>query len=226
MFHHVKKREEDVLHSKTFFRIATHFNLSQKRVLDLGCGYGEYMQRFGPDSLGITTTPEEVTYGKTVKRDIRFGNVESLDSVLDINEKFDVIWCNNILEHLLSPHSFLVSLKKFSHDDTELLLGTPMIPFPSQLMRVKKFRGALASPHINFFTKKTYECTLRFAGWKVLDNRPFISSIHMLDTLLAPAAPHLYIHCKNNQNYKYPPKKLHEWENDPKYSSLIQIMNG
>lgn len=101
------------MQSKTFARIAKLYNLPNKRVLDIGSGVGSYMQRFGPNSVGITTRQDEVDLGKQISRDIRFANAETLKEKLSPDEKFDVIWCNNIFEHLLSPHSFLVNLKNF-----------------------------------------------------------------------------------------------------------------
>jgi SAM-dependent methyltransferase len=225
MFEHVPQREKNVLASTTFKRIADTFDLKSKRVLDLGCSYGEFMQRFGSNSVGITTTPEEVTYGEQVGRDIRLGNVEFLADTLPTTERFDVIWCNNILEHLLSPHSFFVHLKQYSTPETILILGTPMVPTPLLLTKFRPFRGSLATPHINFFTRHTYRFTAQFAGWDVKQIRPFLNSIHSIDTLANPFVPHLYMVAKNNAAYTYPPKKMHEWEHAPAYSELIKIMN-
>jgi len=104
-----------VLRSRPFALIARRYRLIEKRVLDIGCGFGEYMQRFGSGSVGITATPEEVAYGASIGRDIRLGNAEKLEELLSPNECFVVFWANNIFEHLLSPHAFLVSLKRWAH---------------------------------------------------------------------------------------------------------------
>ena len=60
----IEKRFKMVNDSRTFKRIADTYNTYDKRVLDMGCGYGEYMQRFGKNSVGITTTQAEVDFGK------------------------------------------------------------------------------------------------------------------------------------------------------------------
>lgn len=221
----VKRRYENVWNSTTFKHIADTLDLSGKRLLDLGCGFGEYMQRAKKGSVGITTTPSEVVYGKRHNVDIRLGNVEKLKHTMSTDERFDVFWANNLFEHLLSPHSFLVNLKQFAKPDTLLVLGVPMVPRIQSLMKLKKFRGALASPHINFFNKKTFELTARYAGWDVQYIRPFIFNNSTLDGIVSELAPHLYLVARNNPNYSYPIKKLKEWENDPHYHSLIDIMN-
>lgn len=220
-------RHKAVLASKTFKNIAVSNRLSEARVLDMGCGFGEYMQRFGKNSVGITTTPEEVTYGETHGLDIRIGNVEKLSEYLNPEvDQFDCFWANNLFEHLLSPHAFLVNLKKFAKDDSKIILGVPMVPVLPSLMRVKKFGGALASPHINFFTKDTFKLTVEFAGWRVVDIRSYFFKNSFIDHTTTRFAPHLYITAQNNPGYRYPEKKLKEWENDPLYQDLIKIMHS
>jgi len=218
--------DKQVLQSTTFKRIATDFSLANKKVLDIGCSVGSHMQRFGAGSVGITTNPKEVSLGKVIHRDIRLGNVERLDEVLQSEEAFDVIWCNNIFEHLLSPHAFLVNLKRFATPDTIIILGTPMVPWPTQLMLFRRFRGALASAHVNFFTKKTYTLTVKFTGWSVENISTYKTPSKLLNLLLTPFWPHLYLIAKNDSAYRYHKKKLNEWEHDPLYQPLIEIMNN
>jgi 2-polyprenyl-3-methyl-5-hydroxy-6-metoxy-1,4-benzoquinol methylase len=55
------------------------------------------------------------------------GNVETLDE-LKIEERFEGIWSNNLFEHLLSPHAFLIRLKTMVRPDTRLVLGVPVLP--------------------------------------------------------------------------------------------------
>lgn len=220
---HIHKREKRIYHSRVFTALAKRFDLEQKRVFDIGCGYGEYMQRFGSGSVGITTRSFEVEYGKTCGRDIRLGNAELLKDTLRSGEKFDAIWCNNIFEHLLAPHAFLVHLKEYVHKDSLLILGTPMIPFPAFLTRFSKWRGALALEHINFFTKATYEETVTRTGWDVIENRPFYIPVPILDSCLGVSAPHLYLVAKNNSDFKYHERKKSEWVEDPHYADLLRI---
>ncbi len=226
MENEIEKRFTLVYGSSTFKRIADTYDTYNKKVLDMGCGYGEYMQRFGKNSVGITTTKAEVAYGTSHNIDLRFGNVELLHDILPLQKEFDVLWGNNLFEHLLSPHAFLVNLKQYAKDDALLILGVPMIPKISSLMKVKKFRGALATPHINFFTKEAFRLTAQRAGWDVLDVRSFAFGFALLDRATNMLMPHLYLIAKNNPTYTYPPKKVKEWEDDPHYTSLLTIMGN
>lgn len=162
-FEAVVKRFEPVNRSRTFNRILNILNLRNKKVLDLGCGYGEYLVKFGKNSLGITSTVEEVEYGKIKNIRILKGNVELINA-LRLNEQFEGIWANNLFEHLLSPHSFLMKLKTVAQYDTLLVLGVPVVPRIASLMKINKFGGALSSTHINFFTYETLKLTVQRGG--------------------------------------------------------------
>jgi SAM-dependent methyltransferase len=195
--------------------------LRGKKVLDLGCGYGEYMQLFGKGSVGITTTPHEVEYGNARGIDIRLGNVECIEE-LALPSDFDAIWANNLFEHLLAPHAFLMKLKTIAKPDATLILGVPVIPVVPSLMHLPKFRGALAHAHINFFTRKSLRLTAERAGWKVSAVRPFVASSRVIDDAVGAFMPHLYAIATNDSAFRYHEKKLKEWQ-DPLYQDLLTI---
>ncbi len=220
----VDARFTPVHHSSTFNRILDALDLRTKKVLDLGCGYGEYLVNFGPESLGVTSTVEEVDYGKAKGIRIVKGNVEQLET-LALNEQFEAVWANNLFEHLLAPHAFLMHLKTLAKQDTLLVLGVPVVPRIVSLMKLVKFRGALADPHINFFTKETLRLTVERTGWKVKGLRPFVFQNAFLDKLFSCLAPHLYVVAYNDTNFAYPEKKLKEWENEPHYAEILSLGN-
>lgn len=207
--------------SRTFRRIVRFFAMHERAVLDLGCGFGEYLTIFGKGSVGITTNMREVEEGKKRGLNIVLGNIEEIEK-LDIKNKFDIVWANNFFEHILSPHAFLAKLRMVVVSDTTLLLGVPVIPAISHLLRIKKFRGALASNHINFFTRKTLILTVERAGWVVVDIRPYIISYPPIDRLLGFIVPHLYVVAKCNESFRYAEKKLKEWDGVPYYDSFLK----
>ncbi len=218
----LEKRFVAVSRSATFRRIVDRFELSHKRVLDLGCGYGEYLTHFEKGSLGITTSQEEVRAGKERSLDIRFGNAEFLEEI-SLPDVTEAVWANNLFEHLLSPHAFLMKLKKNVAPGGLLILGVPVVPRVSALVLLSRFRGSLASNHINFFTKETLALTVKRAGWEVSEVRPYWFSPAWLDCAFSWVAPHLYVVAKNNPGFKYPDKKYNEWIADSHYKDLFEI---
>lgn len=218
-----KKRFDGVNSSITFRNICDSFGLHDRAVLDVGCGYGHYLKHFGLGSVGVTTAKDEVDFGKENNLNIIFGNAENLSDTLG-DRNFDVFWANNIFEHLLSPHSFLIKLKRQAANNSLLILGVPVVPKIVSLIKLNKFRGVLASNHINFFTKDTLRLTVFFAGWSVKDVRPFVFKNKFLDKIVSPLWPHLYIIAENDINFRYPQKKIHEWQDDEKYKELLSIV--
>jgi SAM-dependent methyltransferase len=204
----IARRFTNVSASKTFNNILSHFTLTQKKVLDIGCSYGEFLVHFGPGSVGVSIEQEEVDYGTRKGIDIRYGNIESEEFVL--KEQFDVIFANNIFEHLYSPHHFLCAIKKYLKPGGTLILGVPCVPKVVSLLPISKFHGALASGHINFFTKETLRFTAERAGWDVSEVRGFHFALPFIDHLLDPIYPHFYVSAKNDPAFVYPEKRLRE----------------
>lgn len=219
-----QNRFDLVKNSKNFKKIVKDFSLGSKKVLDLGCGFGEHLVFFGEGSVGITTDAEEVAVGKSRGLNIRQGNAEFLEEIFKDRENFEVIWANNIFEHLLSPHAFLMKLKNISSEKTTLILGAPVVPAIYFLAKLNRFRGSLASNHINFYDKKTLILTVEAAGWKVKKIRSplFLNNI-FLDKIVSIFSPFFYIIAENNLDFKYPEKKYSEWEADGHYDYLFKI---
>lgn len=214
-----EERHQKLAKNKTFARLLDRFDLRNKKVLDIGSGWGEYLNLFGEGSLGITGQDIEVSFCKEKGLRSIVCNAEYLD--LYIQEMFDVIWANNFLEHILSPHQFLIRSKRVLTEDGVIIIGVPVVPRIISLMRVKKFSGALADAHISFFTKKTIELTLQYAGYCVIESRPFIFRNKILDRLAAFFAPHVYVIAKINTKFNYSKKKIAEWSNFKEYKELI-----
>jgi SAM-dependent methyltransferase len=204
----IEKRFENVGKSKTFQNILKAYSLNKKSVLDIGSSYGEFLAHFGKGSVGLTISKEESDYGKERGLDNRYGNIE--DENVPVNQKFDAIFANNIFEHLYSPHSFLIKVKKFLKDDGVLILGVPAVPKIVFLWKFSKFRGSLAHSHINFFTRQTLQKTVERGGWFVLENRSFHSKNSILDWLLNLIAPHFYVVARPDMNFSYHEKRQNE----------------
>ena len=73
-------------------------------------------------------------------------------------------------------------------------------------MHIKKFSGALAEAHVGYYTKKTFELIVESAGWSIEQNRGFVLSSLLLDNLISPIIPHMYLIAKNDSEYRYSQK--------------------
>lgn len=192
--------------SKTFARIVRHLALDRKAVLDVGCSEGHHLVAFGTGSLGLTIIPEHAEEAKRRGLLVAIKNVEDKD--FTTGRTFDAIWANNLFEHLESPHPFLMKMREELKPDGILILGVPVIPFFSFLTRLKKFRGAFAVSHVNFFTRRTLIETVRAAGWRVEEARLFYFSNPLLDWCMNLIAPHMYVVLASDADFKYADKRL------------------
>ncbi|HBM45766.1 MAG: Methyltransferase type 11 [Parcubacteria group bacterium GW2011_GWF2_38_76] len=216
----INQRFINVKNSKTFNRIIRLLGLNNKKVFDVGCGFGEYLALFGKGSFGITSTEEEVFVARERGLDVFKTNAE-LISRDSIKNDFGVIWANNLFEHLLSPHYFLMRLRSISDNGAILVLGVPVIPKFVSLLRLSHFGGSLASNHINFFTKETLRLTVERSGWRVIEARPYLSKFRIFDSILSFFSPHIYIIAKKDPLFNYPEKKVLEWEGESYYENIL-----
>jgi SAM-dependent methyltransferase len=131
------------------------------KILDVGCGHNcelfKYMQKedkyFGCDYYDkINITIDDY-------RKVNL-NEEKLSDIYK-TEKFDVIFCGEVIEHLFSPDSLLDEIKELMHEDRILILSTPNLGY--YLNRVMLLFGI--SP---FFLENSSEVKLgrrfRFLG--------------------------------------------------------------
>lgn len=206
----IERRFAAVARSSTFQNLCAQFHLGEKAVLDIGCSYGEFLAHFGAGSVGVTLVPEEASYARARGLTIAEGNIEDAAGVARIEGTFDVIFANNIFEHLYGPHAFLIAMKKLLRDNGVLILGVPCLPKATALMHFKKFRGALADAHINFFTRDTLALSVERAGWVVEEVRGFRFKSSLLDALFNSVYPHVYVIARVDNAFAYSGKRQRE----------------
>jgi 2-polyprenyl-3-methyl-5-hydroxy-6-metoxy-1,4-benzoquinol methylase len=117
--------------SKTNWFIRSFFNpfvnilnssggLSGKRLLDVGCSYGDFLQlvkRRGAKIQGVELDGHALAHLKSV--DIPASNQ------MPVNQQFDIVCAFQILEHLVDPDDFIAKLSDLLVEDGRLLLTLP-----------------------------------------------------------------------------------------------------
>lgn len=180
-----------------------HFDLGSKRVLDVGCGDGETLRYFGPGSLGLELNPEYVRRARTQGLAVHEWNfVNGIPGWL--SGRFDAVWCSNLLEHVLSPHLFLLDLRQALTPNGILCVVVPI----TRRFRFGPWRGFEAADHISFFTPRTLRHTVARAGYDVtfLGCASIPAVPKLAGSLLASVSPSVILAASPVEDFRYPDK--------------------
>jgi len=148
-----------------------------------------------------------------------------------IKQKFDAIYTNNLLEHLVAPHYFLAQLHHMLNEDGILAIGHPVVPnvFFGQLWKLFGYKGWLASEHINFYTPDTVKLVLERNGFKIINQyySPYyilgLNNVFGLNSFIKNSAIQVMT-IAIKTNYIYPEKRIKEF--DPIYTNIFNTYRG
>ncbi len=158
----------------SFSKLSNH-SFSGKRLLDVGCGEGFTLSFFyekGWEVVGIdysdfgcrNNNSEMLPFFKT-------GDInQRLNELVASGEKFDVIWLDNVLEHVLNPEEMLLRLRDLSGE-----MGVIVIEVPNDFNLIQNHSLTqgwienevwIAVPdHISYFNKAGLDNLCKATGW-------------------------------------------------------------
>ncbi|NQT22498.1 MAG: methyltransferase domain-containing protein [Candidatus Omnitrophica bacterium] len=152
---------------KQFGSFVQKFSLKGKKVIEIGCGRGEYlsiMQKFGVEVYGLEHSAASVR--QCIKNGLKVskGFIESsTDSLNDF--PFDAFFILNFFEHLPDPNSTLRGIYNNLTDDA---IGLVEVPNFDMILRNKLFSEFIGD-HLFYFTKETLSSTLRQNGFEIIE---------------------------------------------------------
>ena len=149
------------------------------RMLDVGCGEGyalAFFREHGWSVKGLDFSSAGVEAKNPACKDVLVtGDIFSLlKSEVDAGQMYDVVWLQNVLEHVLDPPGLLRSLRKLVSPG-----GLAMVTVPNDYSITQ--RSALAYQHIDrefwvappehltFFDHVSLVATAKDAGWECLE---------------------------------------------------------
>ena len=148
---------------------------SARKVLEIGCAAGGFRLNF----------PDEVDYWgvepvREAAEQARQKNIKALCGTYDeVCEQlpaayFDVVVCNDVIEHVPDPEAFLVSFKDKLAPNGVLVGSIPNVRFWGNLINLLVRRdwkyeesGVLDRTHLRFFTAKSFRRLMRDAGYEL-----------------------------------------------------------
>ncbi len=99
-----------------------------KSVLDIGCGIGiKLMKLIEPVCENIYGIDQELSINyarqKYGQKNFFIDNIE--DPELKLKQKFDLIICSDVIEHLKNPDKLINYIKKYSDKNSLIVISTP-----------------------------------------------------------------------------------------------------
>lgn len=163
------KHDEHSSHGKIKREIET---MRAGKVLDIGCANGE-LSEFASvaghevTAIDVNSPTKQLTAVKFIQCDLEMG------LPLLLNDKFDLVICADVLEHLRSPDILLHNLLKNLEISGKIIASIPNFGnwYPRVRVLFGKFdydaRGILDQSHLRFFTKKSFVRIANTAGYDV-----------------------------------------------------------
>ena len=107
-------------------------SMKDKKVLDVGCGGGilaEALSELGANVTGIDASENTIGVAKSHSRSIGSDVIYIQNTIEEFisshpNEKFDVITCLEMLEHVPSPNEIIKSCSNLLKDDGNIFFST------------------------------------------------------------------------------------------------------
>ncbi len=152
-----------------------------KRALDVGCGEGTFAlqikNKLGAEVWGIELMPEPGEEAKKCLDKVFIGPCENFVNDLP-DTYFDVIYCNDVLEHLVDPYTFLGHLKSKLTENGVIISSIPNIRYHDAFKKIilqKKFEyeghGIFDKTHMRFFTKSSIANMYGNLGFKIISHK-------------------------------------------------------
>jgi len=151
---------------KQFKSWIKEFNLTNKKILEVGCGKGEYLEilsNAGADAYGIEYSRESVDYCINENLNVTRGFLGDKNSDIG-NKKYDGFMCLSFMEHWPEPNKVLDRLSKNLNEGS---IGLIEVPNFNMILEEGLYSEFIAD-HLIYFTRETLIFTLQLNGFEVL----------------------------------------------------------
>jgi 2-polyprenyl-3-methyl-5-hydroxy-6-metoxy-1,4-benzoquinol methylase len=143
-------------------------------ALDIGCAEGRFLGAFADkcETWGIEPNADAASRAAGRIGRVLTGFFEEAESQLP-DEHFDLVVCNDVIEHMPDPTRFLTALKRKMKPGGTLVASVPNVRFAPVMFELIvrkdwKYRdaGVLDRTHLRFFTERSFRRLLEESGFK------------------------------------------------------------
>jgi SAM-dependent methyltransferase len=150
---------------KQFANFISKYSLTGKKVIEIGCGYGEYLSvlsQLGVDAYGLEHSGESVKLCFKNGLKVLKGFVENVNYKIE-NAPFEAFFMLSFLEHLPNPVS---TLRGIYNNLAAGAVGLVEVPNFDMILKKNLFSEFMRD-HLFYFTAETLKSTLEISGFKV-----------------------------------------------------------
>ena len=147
-----------------------------QKVLEIGCAAGGFRLNF-PDQVeywGVEPVREAAEQARQRNIKVLCGTYDEVREQLPA-AYFDVVVCNDVIEHVPDPEAFLASLKGKLAPNGILVGSIPNVRFWGNLINLLVRRdwkyeesGVLDRTHLRFFTAKSFRRLMHGTGFELV----------------------------------------------------------
>ena len=147
-----------------------------QKVLEIGCAAGGFRLNFPGEveSWGVEPVREAAEQARQKNIKVLCGTYDEVSEQLPA-AYFDVVVCNDVIEHVPDPEAFLVSLKGKLAPNGILVGSIPNVRFWGNLINLLVRRdwkyeenGVLDRTHLRFFTAKSFRRLMHGTGYELV----------------------------------------------------------
>jgi 2-polyprenyl-3-methyl-5-hydroxy-6-metoxy-1,4-benzoquinol methylase len=148
--------------------------------LDIGCGEGwalSFMDKKGFNVFGIDYSEYAIKiHNENMIKKFKSGDIEeNLKMLIDQKKFFDVIFLDNVLEHVINPESVLELVNRLSNKKSILIIEVPndFSPMQMYLLKNKQIKNqywVTPPDHLSYFNDQGLNNICQKFKWKKFDN--------------------------------------------------------
>ncbi len=120
-------QNDPLLHrEKLSLKLIQHIYQTGNKVVDIGCGEGKFLlklQENGIPAKGCDFSKGYVKKCQSKKLDVIFADTNKSFPYND--KEFDIVYCGEVLEHMVNPDHFIQECFRILKEDGHLILTTP-----------------------------------------------------------------------------------------------------
>ncbi|MEG1876542.1 MAG: class I SAM-dependent methyltransferase [Lachnospiraceae bacterium] len=141
----------------------------EKKILDFGCGNAGFLRGI----MSVAHSVSGVEIEDEARKIINAEGIKVYKSLDDCKEKYDIITCFHVIEHLENPLIYLKTMSEHLYEGGKIIIETPNSEDALlSLYHVKEFADfTYWSPHIILYNYNTIALLAEKAGLQVKWNR-------------------------------------------------------